>query len=272
MYQGYGNKMVHQKTVPESSEKTSWSNPGEWFEFEKPGTICYILATYRFSLVLRWQANFFLVCMPVFLPRGDCNRQKVRDSICNLVCTESGGGWNTELDWGTRKGSQVPQFGHSPVSASIDPVHFCRDLIDSVAGIAHLLGNSNGKTHFPIQEGRSLQVSMQGWERPPRYFIKICTVIFPLLGRDNSFVCVCVFLLPAEHLAEMQLCGLQRLGCLRWAHSTPQPILSLLAAFCQASSQGPVLRGNSEPALRTIFQCCIVLSAALFSSVCFSLV
>lgn len=194
MYQGHGNKMVHQKTVPESSEKTSWSNPGEWSEFEKPGTICYILATYRFSLVLRWQANFFLVCTPVFLPRGDCNRQKVRDSICNLVCTESGGGWNTELDWGTRKGSQVPQFGHSPVSASIDPVHFCHDLIDSVAGIAHLLGNSNGKTHFPVQEGRSLQVSMQGWERPPRYFIKICTVIFPLLGRDNLdlvYMCVC---------------------------------------------------------------------------------
>lgn len=83
-------------------------------------------------------------------------------------------------------------WAYSPVSASIDPVHFCHDLIDSVAGIAHLLGNSNGKTHFPIQEGRSLQVSMQGWERPPRYFIKICTVIFPLLGRDNlDLVCVC---------------------------------------------------------------------------------
>lgn len=257
-------KWYIKKAVPESSEKTSQSDPDEWSEFEKPGTVCYKLAIHRFSLVQGCQANFSLACTPVCLSHGDCNTQKVRDSICHLVCIESGGEWNIVWDWRTWKGSQVPQFVHSHVSTSIDHVHFTHDLIDNVAGIAHSIWNSNGKTHFPIQEGRSLQMSMRGWERPLMYFIKICTVIFPLPGRHNlTPACMCVFLLPAEHLAGMQLCSSDHLGCLRWAQSTPHPI---------QLSVKPLLKGlywgetQSLPALRTRFQCCI----ALLSSVCFS--
>lgn len=71
-----------------------------------------------------------------------------RNSICHLVCIESGGEWSIEWDWRTQKGSQVSQFGHSHVSTCIHPVHFCHDLIDNVAGIALSVWNSNGKKHI----------------------------------------------------------------------------------------------------------------------------